>query len=297
MGHMPILVENVDDALDAYIHMQPDLVILDVVMSGKDGYECALELRKIQGDDEWVPIIFLSSKIEDEDIVKGIESGGDDYLPKPFREKVFRATILAMERISKMRKELVIAQTYLHSQNVELKELSLTDGLTDLSNRRAFDRCIETEWQRFQRVLNNAKAWALLMVDIDFFKQYNDTYGHQAGDTCLQQVASKIHDIFQHESDFVFRYGGEEFVIVLPNFTNERVKELAETLRSGVEALKLPHENSSALSVVTISVGASVMTKTSHPETYEGLIKCADDALYEAKEKGRNRVVFCDKCS
>ncbi len=174
----------------------------------------------------------------------------------------------------------------LEEANVKLSELTVTDALTGLSNRRRFDQVISDEWMRASRT---GQSLAILMIDVDHFKAYNDHYGHPAGDECLRKVAGVLQANARRASDLVARYGGEEFVVVAADLDIHAAKELAETLRSSVEALGMSHEFSAAAKVVTISIGVSVTTPDANMPP-ESLLRMADAAMYYAKDGGRNRV-------
>jgi diguanylate cyclase (GGDEF)-like protein len=168
----------------------------------------------------------------------------------------------------------------------ELQTQSGQDWLTGLANRRRFDEMFRQEWNRARR---DETSLGVLMLDIDYFKQFNDTYGHQAGDSCLQQVAKAIGEVVSRPGDFPARYGGEEFVVVLPKTEAAGAVNVAEKMRAQVEALRIPHANSRASDRVTISVGAAAMIPPEKGEPAT-LIAAADQALYQAKREGRNRV-------
>jgi diguanylate cyclase (GGDEF)-like protein len=295
MGHEALFAENGTQAVELFGSEKPDLVLIDVEMPTMDGYEATRAMRQTLYDfSQWTPIIFISSHVDDASIVKGIEAGGDDYLTKPVSLSVLRAKIHAMRRLVKMRENLMDFGNQLRDVNEKLMvsnqllaELSLKDPLTRLGNRRAFEenlsRICKTAMREFKPV-------SLLMIDVDNFKQFNDTYGHQAGDRCLQQVSQVLKlGGLQRGSDFAARYGGEEFAIVLFDTNLQGSIIVAERIRLGVEALQIPHKNS-LFGVVTISLGVA----SSSPDkefVSESLIRAADSALYEAKANGRNRVV------
>jgi diguanylate cyclase (GGDEF)-like protein len=168
-----------------------------------------------------------------------------------------------------------------------LESLSLLDALTDIPNRRRFDEALASEWKRATR---DATPLSLLMIDIDHFKQYNDYYGHGAGDVCLQMVAAELSNGVVRPNDLVARYGGEEFVVILPETDQASAMQIAERLRGRIEKLGLPHVYFEVESVVTISVGVATQVNISENLLPQILNDAADQALYKAKESGRNRV-------
>lgn len=180
------------------------------------------------------------------------------------------------------------AEGALQKANQKLERLAAVDGLTNIANRRRFDEYLKTEWKRMRR---NQKTLSLIMCDIDCFKFYNDNYGHQEGDKCLQAVAQAIQSAVNRPADLAARYGGEEFVVLLPNTHSDGAVQLAETIKTHVQNLRIPHSYSKVEPHVTISLGVSsiVPDSTLPPEK---LIVAADEALYEAKKQGRNRVVL-----
>ncbi len=178
------------------------------------------------------------------------------------------------------------AEAALAKANVALARMARLDSLTQLPNRRSFDEAIDREWRRLAREEQNL---SLVLCDIDCFKQYNDTYGHQAGDDCLRQVAKALGECAKRAGDVACRYGGEEFIFLLPNTPLEGAAKFGERVRRAVEALSLPHDASHAASVVTLSLGVASQVPDSGTSP-EILIKAADEALYQAKEAGRNRV-------
>lgn len=185
-----------------------------------------------------------------------------------------------------LKMDLIQSNNALEVANQKLATLSVTDPLTGLSNRRAFSDHIENCWRT---ALRSNGPVGLLIIDIDNFKKYNDTYGHQAGDICLQRVASSISDQFNRSIDMVCRYGGEEFAVVLSHVSLENSAALAEQVRKEVENIAIPHKKNLPSGVVTVSIGVATFVPTID-ETYDDLIRMADDALYQAKSDGRNRV-------
>ncbi|MGY5954850.1 diguanylate cyclase [Kosakonia sp. BK9b] len=176
-------------------------------------------------------------------------------------------------------------ESLLREQANELLAQSLSDGLTGVGNRRYFDLCIDREWRASKR---NNKSLSLLLIDVDYFKLYNDCYGHQRGDECLKQIATAMRGALENANDVLFRYGGEEFCALLPETRSADAVEVAERLRTRVQMLDLPHI-SSPDGIVSVSIGVASLSQKNHSE-YGQLIQCADNALYEAKRAGRNSV-------
>lgn len=248
----------------------PDLVLLDVMMPGMDGFEVC-RLLKSNPRTQSIPIIFITAKNAEEDETRGFEVGAVDYISKPFSLPVVRARV----------------QTHLDLKRKTdfLSSLSTIDGLTGIHNRRHFDQCFDTEWKRACRVQT---PLALLMIDIDFFKAFNDHHGHLAGDQCLKQVAEALDSAMKRSADSVFRYGGEEFAAILPQTDARGAEVVADAMTRAIEKLAIPHPHSSVSPRVTVSIGgASVVPSTANSASQ--LIERADQQLYAAKETGRNR--------
>ncbi len=285
LGAQALPAENGESAVELFTREAPDLVLLDVVLPDLDGFEVAKRIRGLEKPGDWTPIIFLSSLGSDADIEKGIAAGGDDYLHKPVSEIVLGAKIRAMQRIIQMRTSLVVLACKLDSANQELKRLSASDGLTGIANRRFFDEFISREWRRARR---SEKEIAILMCDVDHFKRYNDTYGHQAGDECLRQVATAIEKQLDRGSDIAARYGGEEFAVILPETSGGGALMVAEKIRHAIHQLNISHATT-PLGRVTLSIGVAVGVPDAD-QSHEQLLEAADRALYCAKHEGRDRV-------
>lgn len=252
---------------------RPDLVLLDVMMPKMDGYEVCAAL-KADPHTKDIPIIFVTAQGEGSDEEKGLSLGVVDYITKPFIPEVVKARIKIHIELKRLRDLLQYQST--------------TDTTTGLANRRAFDELLTQEWSRGTRY---KLPLSLAMVDIDFFKGFNDFHGHLSGDECLRRVAQALFAaVPRRDGDLVARYGGEEFAVLLVDTDSEGVRTVSERLRSGVSALAIPHGRSAASEVVTVSIGAaSIIPDGGHSPTV--LIAIADGFLYRAKEEGRNRVV------
>jgi len=285
-GHCAIQCESGTQAVEYVRSNTIDLIIMDVEMPGMDGFETTRRIRALPQID-WFPIIFLSAKLDNESYIRAIDSGGDAYLVKPINPVHLRMMITSMERIYTMRVQLQQMQRELQLANQELERLSLHDGLTGLANRRFFDQMLEKEYRRAKR---DHIPLSLILCDVDYFKRYNDSYGHAAGDHCLCRVAQAIQTALQRPGDLACRYGGEEFTVILPQTGLSGVQVLAEKIRAAVWALNLPHRVSEVAHCVTLSLGAA--TYTGQYATPDALVKAADDALYRAKAQGRNRYLI-----
>ena len=290
MGHEVVVVGNGQQAIEQYPLVQPDIVLMDVIMPTMDGYEAARELRRIHLD--WVPIIFLSSCIDPKDIVAGINSGGDDYLTKPVNPIVLEAKMIAMQRIATMRHKLIAVSRELEAANVELKQLVNIDGLTGLSNRRYMDKVLVSE---IARGIRQSEPLTVILADVDLFKPYNDHYGHVAGDECLRAIGRVLTSVVHRGGDVVARYGGEEFAMILPNTPIDGAMAIAEVVRIGVENLNIPHAYSSVAQVCTLSAGVYTCLPQSG-QNIDTVLEKADYCLYQSKQNGRNRVTS-DCCS
>ncbi|MBI5826487.1 MAG: PleD family two-component system response regulator [Deltaproteobacteria bacterium] len=281
-------------AVETAKEVKPTIILQDIVMPEVDGYTL---LRRYRADPSTAstPVIVLSTKEDPRDKSMAFEKGASDYLVKlPDRiELVARirahsgSYLLQMQRDEAYR-ELKKLQEQLEERNAILQRLSVIDGLTGIANRRHFDEILRQEWKRGHR-----EAWnlAVVMIDIDFFKKYNDNYGHQGGDDCLKKVASTLSNTLHRPGDFIARYGGEEFVVLLPNTDAEGAAIIAEHMRSNIEAQDISHALSGVAKHVTISLGVASVAPDDGTAP-EDLIARADEALYKAKAAGRNRYVI-----
>lgn len=397
--------EAPENALEDVERLKPDLILLDIMMPDVDGYEVCRRLKKHASTRD-IPVIFITAKNDIEHIVNGFNTGGVDYISKPFRTQEVCARVrthLNVQHVNKkratqletvqeqaahltavvdniidgiftlsyngivqsinttgsqmfnysegimvgspimnfMRKssalrckkylkkvetlppssrenenyrievdglksdgtsfplELSISWTHNNvvavarditaykKKEVMLKDLSDSDPLTNIANRRQLNRVLKYELKRSQRHNHHL---SVMIIDVDFFKAYNDHYGHLAGDTCLKQVAQFLKRIPARSTDLVARYGGEEFVVVLPDTSENSGQEVAEKIRSGIQSLKIEHAGSKVAEILTVSIGI-VATVPTENATVEQFLSLADQALYMAKEQGRNRVI------
>ncbi len=280
--------------LDAgYPGEEVDLVLMDLMLPDTDGI-AAIRAIKAHAHLQNVPILMVTASNEEATLAEAFDVGAIDFITKPIKPFDLVARVGSALRLKReidrreaRERDLLEVKRQLEDANQRLAQLSLTDGLTGVANRRHFDQTLLDEWQRATRA---QVPLALAMIDIDLFKRYNDTYGHQAGDDCLQRVAAALARCTLRPGDLLARYGGEEFAVILANTDLAGAYSVGERLRSEVATLALAHESSSVSSIVTLSVGIA----TSLPDaerSSETLIAAADRALYQAKEQGRNQLV------
>ncbi|WP_341937687.1 diguanylate cyclase [Marinimicrobium sp. C2-29] len=276
-GHTPLLATSGEAALQLLEDTPVDLIIMDVEMPGLNGFETTRLIREWLGG-YWIPIIFVTGKNEDESYREGIEAGGDDYLIKPVSPVIIKAKIRAMARIAEMRDQL-------SHLNAELEALSQLDSLTQIYNRRTFNERAEQQWLL---AIRHQTPISVLMIDVDHFKPYNDHYGHPAGDRCLKQISRALKSCLHRPADVLGRYGGEEFIALLPDTDRAGAKRVAECLNDAIRELDLEHRFSPSGDRVTVSIGGATCNH-SMGHSLEEVIKCADRALYKSKHNGRDR--------
>lgn len=283
--------------------INPTIILQDLVMPDMDGYTL---LKSYRGNPatSGTPVIILSSREDPKDKSHAFEIGASDYLVKlpdkiemVARIRAYSKTyLLQLQRdaayleMKKLQEQLTESNKKLEESNAILQRLSTMDGLTGIANRRHFDSTLLTEWKMGMR---QKTPLSLIMIDIDFFKKYNDGYGHQGGDDCLKAVAMALDEAVNRTGDFIARYGGEEFVVILPSTDSKGASVIAEQLRANVEAKHIAHAYSSVADHVSISLGIATM-KPDSSATLESLIAKADGALYKAKEAGRNRFFIAE---
>ncbi|EHH2418717.1 GGDEF domain-containing response regulator [Vibrio parahaemolyticus] len=282
LGHIVKAVGSGIEALNTYESFDPELVLLDISMPEMNGFEVSLHVRETFPD--WIPIIFLSSHEEPEMIAKAIDAGGDDYLIKPVDKLVLNSKLIAMQRIAHMRRELKQATAQLEQVNQLLTQQANEDGLTKLFNRRYIDQKLDSmvAWHGRHHM-----SMAMILLDVDFFKPFNDNYGHIEGDRCLQAIANQLKATFCRSGEYVGRYGGEEFVVLLSSTDAQTAEREAERIQEAMYFLDYQHEFSSVANRVTVSQGVFVFQPTGK-ENQADLYATADRALYTSKSLGRN---------
>ena len=271
--HDVLFAMNGAKALHIAEHQLPDLILLDAVMPDMDGYAVCAALRASSVTRD-IPIIFVTALKTPEDETRALDAGAADFISKPVNAAVVRARV---------RTQLTVKR-----QSDALRELTLTDGLTGVSNRRAFDETLDTEWRRCARA---QVPMSLILVDIDHFKHFNDAYGHPAGDACLQLTGAVLRRSALRPQDLVARYGGEEFAILLPHEDLGGAEAVAKRVLEEIAAMGVQHAYSPTCTLITVSMGVASLTPSERMEPGQ-LVKNADALLYEAKAGGRNRYVM-----
>ena len=282
---------DASSAVQMATEINPTIILQDLIMPNIDGYTLVRSYRE-NGPTANIPVIVLSTKEAPQDKSIAFENGANDYLVKlPDKIELIarirahtKAYLTQLERDEAFRR-LGELQRELQKSNAELQKLTCQDGLTGIANRRSFDDFIRKECLRSAR---DGTAISLILIDIDYFKLYNDNYGHLKGDECLHKVAETLQKAAQRPADLVARYGGEEFAVVLPSTDAIGAMKIADSLRLAVEGLELPHAYSPLCNIVTISMGIASKV-ASEKESPGDLIEMADEALYEAKNAGRNQ--------
>ncbi|MDR0331339.1 MAG: diguanylate cyclase [Chitinispirillales bacterium] len=269
------IAKNGEGAIKIARENVPDLILLDVIMPNMDGFEVIRELKKSDHTSK-IPVIFITGQDSKEDEVKGLNEGAVDYITKPFHSTIVEARIrIHMQIIDQMR---------------IIERMSIMDELTDLPNRRYFNDQLTREWGR---AIRETLSISLLIIDVDKFKVYNDTFGHPQGDALLQTVAYVFKESLRRPADFVARWGGEEFIMLLPGSDLEGAISVAERVRSSVENTIIPCIDGTS-TCATISIGInSERPIVNLPAA--GFVSRADKALYSAKQTGRNRVIVYEE--
>ena len=273
-------------ALDAVQRTCPDLILLDVMMPKMDGMEVVKRLKANKAL-PFIPVIMQTALDSTENKVEGLDAGADDYITKPINFAELEARVNSLLRIKALQTDLAAREKELSELNDKLRLISLTDGLTEVENRRSLELHLHEMWQHSMRL---HEPIALIICDIDKFKAVNDNYGHQAGDSVLKEFAQLLKSEAR-EIDRVGRYGGEEFLLILSGTVLDAAVTFAERLREKVEGHTFSYTGGTLRRTMSCGVAASPHPKV---KDQEALLRAADDALYVAKETGRNRVVRFD---
>lgn len=278
LGHQCFEATTVDEALEMIRRLHPQMLLLDRLMRPGDGLQVCQAVRQTEVEAHtYTYVVMVTSRTSREDMLAAIEAGADDYVVKPLDPFLLKSRLLVAQRVTRWHMEL-------ERSRLELRAQAVTDPLTGLHNRLG----LSDELDRLHQLsVRHGRYYSLALCDIDHFKRYNDTYGHQAGDQALQAIATVLAG-FGRREDSAYRYGGEEFLLVLPEQSAAPATAVLQRLRTAVEALGIQHL-ASPHGVLTISVGVATFVPGSLVES-EALLRAADIALYEAKSAGRNLV-------
>lgn len=304
-GYRVIEVTDGKQCIDTYKSVKPDLVLLDAIMPVMDGFECCKQLIQIARNNlalalasfdtnsssfgttlisklwDRTPILMITGLDDPQSVDRAFEAGASDFVTKPIHWAVLRQRVRRLLQQAQLYKQLEAA-------NQALQQLANVDGLTGVANRRRFDQYLKSQWLSLSQ---EGASLSLILCDIDYFKLYNDKYGHPAGDYCLQKVANVISRSAEKSQDLVARYGGEEFAVVMPRTHAAGAVHVAAAMQAGVREQQIVHSESLVSQYVTLSLGVATVVPTfdSQPST---LIHTADKALYQAKAEGRNRIIL-----
>ncbi len=268
-----ILAKDGLQGVNRAIELQPDLILLDVIMPGLDGFQ-VINLLKNDYRTSKIPVIFVTGELEVQTEERGLELGACDYIQKPFHVAVLKARVRLHLRMAR--------------QTALLEKLANIDPLTSIANRRLYDEVFNTEWRT---AIRNETPFSLAIIDIDNFKQYNDHYGHASGDLVLERVARTISASLMRPRDFVARFGGEEFVVLLPDTTIKGAMELMQACCKAVADLQIPHEYATHSDYLSVSIGGNSYFPNKD-SCQKDAFETADEMLYKAKNSGKNCVVW-----
>ena len=303
-GYQVVEVNNGKQCLEAYADKKPDLILLDALMPEMDGFTCCKQLLQIAKNNlalalanfdtsgsfgttiisklwERTPILMITGLDDPASVDNAFESGASDFVTKPIHWAVLRQRVRRLLQQAQLYKQLEAA-------NQALQKLANIDGLTGVANRRHFDQYLNSQWLSLAQ---EQAELSLILCDIDYFKLYNDKYGHPAGDVCLQKVATVLSQCAEKIQGLVARYGGEEFAVIMPYTPVTGAVRIAASMQAAIRELEITHTESGVSQYVTLSLGVGTTIPSFESSAYE-LIKTADKALYQAKAQGRNRIIL-----
>jgi two-component system chemotaxis response regulator CheY len=283
LGHRCHTVPDGEQAWDEFLAWEPDTVISDLLMPGLTGFQLCSAIRAHQTHG-YPYFIMVTGQGACDEILEGMNVGADDYLVKPLDVNDLRARLVAAARVTSLYRRLDHEQTELQELNDELTDIARRDPLTDVGNRRALDEDLELFEARVNRY---GHRYCVALIDVDHFKSYNDSYGHQAGDEVLALVARELKTQAR-AGDVLYRYGGDEFLCIFPEQSLASGTLAVDRMRTGLEKLDIPHAGNTG-GVLTFSAGLAVL-ESGRARTAGQVLKEADQALYRAKRTGRNRV-------
>lgn len=321
-GYSVNTAQNAQEGLMQILRESPHLILLDIKLPGIDGYQLC-SILKARAETKYIPVIFFSGITQNIEKIKAFSVGGIDFIGKPFQTIELLAKIQHQINYSILQKTVIETEKLLQAEINKRKQLEETlnttkaqltkeieqrqymedllrhrtihliqqvniDALTQVANRRYFNGCFARE---LQWAIREGNPLSLVLCDVDYFKLYNDTYGHQAGDDCLYQVAQTLANVVNLPGDLVARYGGEEFVIILPDTFMGAAIAVIHSIRKAIANLKIQHQKSAVSQYITLSFGGVTLKPPEQLSSYE-LLKKADESLYQAKHNGRNQVYW-----
>lgn len=276
-GYRIVEAEDGAACLSAYERHHPDLVLLDIILPDQDGLECCKQLQCMSGG-SYTPILMMTGCEDEASINRAFDWGAVDYIVKPIAWPILRHRLRRLLQDSRRNRNL-------ETENQQLMRLATLDSLTQIPNRRRFDEHLDAMWRQMVR---EGGLISMVIGDVDFFKAYNDTYGHPTGDQCLQTIAKALSQCCHRPLDLVARYGGEEFSIILPQTDLKGALNLTARMKLAIEALQIPHRESLVDNFVTMSFGAAAAQPSVN--MWSGLLlEATDEALYKAKAAGRKQ--------
>ena len=286
-GHQITEARMGEECLKLAQQERQDMILLDAQMPNMDGFTCCAELKSILRD-RCPPIIMITGLSDQASVDRAFAVGAIDYATKPIHMTVLKHRVRQVLRERELMQQLEMINQELAMANHELQHLARIDSLTQVANRYYFEEILAKEWKHLARY---ERSLGVILCDVDYFKQYNDLYGHLAGDRCLQEISQILKDSVLRSADLVARYGGEEFVILLPETDADGTLEVAKRIHSNLSTAAIPHGGSKAANVVTLSLGATFAIPQYNEDPHR-LVDLSDQALYRAKEKGRNQTVM-----
>jgi len=268
------IVRNGQEAITTVFNQPPDIILLDIIMPGLNGFQ-VIELLKSTEETRRIPVVFITGLTSVDDEEKGLDLGAADFIKKPY--------VPALVKLRVKNQLQIVNQLRL------IDQLSLTDPLTELPNRRQFNQRLENEWLRS---LRDKTPIGMLIIDIDNFKGYNDSYGHLQGDIALKSIGNILRKRLYRQTDLIARWGGEEFAVILPNTNKIGTYAVAENMRCDVESAVFPFDD--AITKLTISIGINCIIPIQSDDK-SIFIRNADRSLYTAKSAGRNKVIVYEE--
>lgn len=286
-GHQVICANNGEVGIKTFLQEKPNLILLDAVMEGMNGFDCCCQITKMR-EATYTPVLMITGLNDQESVDRAFDAGAVDYVTKPIHWPVLRQRVKCLLEQVKVKLEQLKVQKALEIANEKLKAMVTIDDLTQIANRRRFDEYLAQQWFRLAK---EELPLSLILIDIDDFKLYNDAYGYEIGDDCLKKLAITFSESLKNSTDLVARYSGQKFIAILPKTHAKVAIEIAEKIRYNVNALQIIHEYSRVGNHITISLGVTTLIPViaSQEINIQLLINSVEKALQQAKKLGKNR--------